>query len=263
MSPEQARGARRRRAERRLESRRRPVRNGHWAALPSPNTTPRRRSIPIARRSDDTRTIDLPPELLQIVSKALQSVRDLRYRVRADLCADLTRTSHAPTQPRGVQPRRSPVSRRSNRERWRSAVTLAIVVAAVVTALLVRGNRVTGTAGCAKDAWPCCRSTMSAGTPVSTICAWRSPTRSRRLSAGHHHSPFARWRRRGSSQRRRKPPAGRSRVARRRRRDRALLAAPIRTARHGGSRRCRRQPAALARHHRRCRGMTRLRSAIG
>jgi non-specific serine/threonine protein kinase len=82
----------------------------------------------------------LPPEVLRILCKALETVRDLRYPSAAELCADLKEVQQETEAARAV------ASRHSGRHRKRLPAILAIALGAVVTALLLRSPRIAGPA---------------------------------------------------------------------------------------------------------------------
>ena len=85
---------------------------------------------------------ELRPELLSIICKALQTVRDLRYQSGAELCADLKDVQRQPT---------SPDSRAFLRHRRLAlAILLAIALPALVSVPLMRGNRATVPTGVQK-----------------------------------------------------------------------------------------------------------------
>ncbi len=99
---------------------------------------------------------ELPPELLRILSKALQTVRDLRYPSASELCADLKRLPLETESLRSgaITPvessRLSRVAAWVGRRKLAAAAILAIALGAVVTVLSMRGN-VTGPAGVQKS----------------------------------------------------------------------------------------------------------------
>jgi serine/threonine protein kinase/tetratricopeptide (TPR) repeat protein len=86
---------------------------------------------------------DPPPELLRILSKALQTVPDLRYPSAGELCADLKHL-HRETESLSVPSR-------LERPKIAAAVVLAIVLGSMVALLSIRGNRVTDGTGMQKS----------------------------------------------------------------------------------------------------------------
>jgi TolB-like protein len=91
---------------------------------------------------------NLPPELLRIISKALETVRDLRYQSADELCADL-KLLREPASPRSEATGAFAPAHRAGRAAWLGSRTLAlagvaaIALGAVVSVPLVRGGRVT------------------------------------------------------------------------------------------------------------------------
>jgi len=85
----------------------------------------------------------LRPELLEIICRALETIRELRYPGGAELAADLKDVQRQ-TASRGAGTSRGP-----GRRAW--AALLAIALAAGVLALLLRNTRVTGPSGVQKS----------------------------------------------------------------------------------------------------------------
>jgi serine/threonine protein kinase len=73
---------------------------------------------------------DLPPELLRITCKALETVRDRRYQSAAELCADLKHVQRETESVRSGAPRKLAM-----------AAILAAALGALVSVPLIRGNR--------------------------------------------------------------------------------------------------------------------------
>jgi serine/threonine protein kinase len=84
---------------------------------------------------------DLPPALLAIVSKALQTVRDLRHASGAELCADLKEVQ------RETIPRRS---RKRSRTLMAGTTIVAMALGVLLSVVLMRSSRVTVRSGVQK-----------------------------------------------------------------------------------------------------------------
>jgi TolB-like protein len=99
---------------------------------------------------------DLPPELLRVICKALETVRDRRYPSAAELCADLKdfQRQTESDRPGGVAAiGRRRLAHRAAFFRPRTvalAATLAVALGALVSVPSIRGNRVAGPAGVQK-----------------------------------------------------------------------------------------------------------------
>jgi TolB-like protein len=84
-------------------------------------------------------TSDLPPELLRVIFKALETVRDRRYQSADELCADLKHVQRHTNsaRPGGFGTRRLAMA----------AVLMAALAALVGVTWMMGGNRVAGTTG--------------------------------------------------------------------------------------------------------------------
>ena len=132
---------------------------GRPVGFPSPKTAPRLSSmlyLTVNLTASERAGRDLPPELLKVICKALETVRDRRYQSAAELCADLKHVQRETESVRsggviGIGQRR--LAQRGalfGPRKLTLAAMLAAALGALVSVPLMRGHRAAGPPGAQK-----------------------------------------------------------------------------------------------------------------